>query len=175
MNEGPIQKHIDLIAKHEQDFLTRRTWDERVGDSVSTLVGSLTFVAFHVILLLAWTTTNTGLTLHIKPFDPPPFPILDLLLSFESILLASFILMRQSRIARRSEERNHLGLQLMLLTEKELTANLGISREIAKRLGLSGVLDHNEINQLSEEISVDQMAESIRDRLSGEKISDESK
>jgi uncharacterized membrane protein len=173
MNDGPIQKHIDLIAKHEQEFLSRRTWDERVGDSVSSLVGSLTFVAFHVILLLVWITTNTGLMFHIKPFDPPPFPILDLLLSFESILLASFILMRQSRLARRSEERNHLELQLMLLTEKELTANLSISREIAKRLGLGGVLDHHEINQLSEEISVDHMAESIRDRLSGEKLSEE--
>jgi uncharacterized membrane protein len=173
MNEGPIQKHIDLIAKHEQEFLSRRTWDERVGDSVSSLVGSLTFVAFHVILLLVWITTNTGLLLHIKAFDPSPFPILDLLLAFESILLASFILMRQSRIARRSEERSHLELQLMLLTEKELTANLGISPEIAKRLGLGGVLDHHEINQLSEEISVDQMAESIRDSLSGEKLTEE--
>jgi uncharacterized membrane protein len=173
VNDGPVQKHIDLIAKHEQEFLLRRTWDERVGDSVSSLVGSLTFVAFHVILLLVWITTNAGLMLHIEAFDPPPFPILDLLLSFESILLASFILMRQSRIARRSEERNHLGLQLMLLTEKELTANLSISREIAKRLGLSGVVDDQEINQLSEEISVDQMAESIRDSLSGEKLPEE--
>lgn len=173
VNDGPVQKHIELIAKHEQEFLSRRTWDERVGDSVSSLVGSLTFVAFHVILLLVWITTNTGLLFHIRAFDPLPFPILDLLLSFESILLASFILMRQSRIARRSEERNHLELQLMLLTEKELTANLSISREIAKRLGLSGILDHHEINQLSEAISVDQMAESIRDRLSGEKLSEE--
>jgi uncharacterized membrane protein len=173
MNDGPIQKHIDLIAKHEQEFMSRRTWDERVGDSVSSLVGSLTFVAFHVILLLVWITSNTGLLLHIKPFDAPPFPILDLLLSFESILLASFILMRQSRIARRSEERSHLELQLMLLTEKELTANLSISREIAKRLGLTGVADDREIHQLSKEISVDQMAESIRESLSGDKPTEE--
>jgi uncharacterized membrane protein len=168
MNDGPIQKHIELIAKHEEEFLSRRTWDERVGDSVSSLVGSLTFVAFHVILLLLWITTNTGLTFHVKPFDPPPFPILDLLLAFESILLASFILMRQSRIARRSDERNHLELQLMLLMEKELTANLTLSREIANRLGLRNVADDREINQLSEETSVDQMAERIRERLSGE-------
>jgi uncharacterized membrane protein len=88
-------------------------------------------------------------------------------------LLASFILMRQSRIARRSEERSHLELQLMLLTEKELTANLSISREIAKRLGLTGVADDREIHQLSKEISVDQMAESIRESLSGDKPAEE--
>lgn len=81
-----------------------------------------------------------------------------MVLAFESILLASFILMRQSRIARRTEERSHLELQLMLLTEKELTATLGVCREVAKRLGLRDIVEDNEINQLSEDISVDQMA-----------------
>jgi uncharacterized membrane protein len=164
MPESPVQEHIELIAKHERDFLSRRTWDERVGDSVSSLVGSLTFVAIHVVGVVMWLAINTGGFPKIKQFDPWPFPIL--LLAFESILLASFILMRQSRIARRAEERNHLELQLMLLTEKELTATLGVCREIAKRLGLGGVIDDHEIKQLSEDISVDQMAESIREKLS---------
>jgi uncharacterized membrane protein len=166
MPDSPVQEHIELIAKHERDFISRRTWDEKVGDSVSSLVGSLTFVAMHVVLLVVWLAINTGGFPTIKPFDPWPFPILDVVLAFESILLASFILMRQSRIARRTEERSHLELQLMLLTEKELTATLSVCREIAKRLGLSGVIDDHEINQLSEETSVDQMAESIREKLS---------
>src|SRR5579871_5731201 len=153
MPESPVQEHIELIAKHERDFLSRRTWDERVGDAVSSLVGSLTFVAMHVVGVLMWLATNTGGFPKIKPFDPAPFPILDLVLAFESILLASFILMRQSRIARRTDERNHLELQLMLIMEKELTASLGVSREIAKRLGLSGIIDDHEIKQLSEDIS----------------------
>src|ERR1700755_3296269 len=158
MSDSPVQQHIELIAKHERDFMSRRTWDEKVGDSVSSLVGSLTFVAIHVVGVLTWLAINTGGFPSIKPFDPWPFPILDLVLSFESILLASFILMRQSRIARRTEERSHLELQLMLLPEKELTATLGVCREIAKRLGLRDIVEDNEINQLSEEISVDQMA-----------------
>jgi len=41
--------------------------------------------------------------------------------ALEAILLASFILMRQVRIWRRSEEREHLMLQILLLSEKELT------------------------------------------------------
>ena len=43
-----------------------------------------------------WLAINTGGFPKIKQFDPWPFPILDLVLAFESILLASFILMRQS-------------------------------------------------------------------------------
>lgn len=168
MQQSPIQKHIELIAKHEEDFLSRRTWDEKVGDSVSSLVGSLAFVASHAVGVTTWIALNTGYIPVMRPFDPAPFPILDLLLAFESILLASFILMRQSRIARRTEERNHLELQLMILTEKEVTATLGICRQIARRLGLGELVDDREIKQLSQEISVDQLAESIRENLSGE-------
>lgn len=168
MPEGPIQEHIELIAKHEQDFLSRRTWDEKVGDAVSSLVGRLAFVAVHAVALVTWIGLNLGWVSALRPFDPKPFPILDLCLAFESILLASFILMRQSRIARRTEERNHLELQLMLLTEKELTATLGLCREIAKRLGVTGAVDDHRIHQLSQEISVDQMAENIREKLSSE-------
>lgn len=168
MQQSPIQKHIELIAKHEQDFLSRRTWGEKVGDAVSGLVGSLAFVASHAIALATWIVLNAGWIPKIDPFDPAPFPILDLFLAFESILLASFILMRQSRIARRTEERNHLELQLMILTEKEVTANLGVCREIAKKLGLSEVAADREINQLSEEVSVDQLAQSIQENLSSD-------
>jgi uncharacterized membrane protein len=168
MDQGTIQEHIELIAKHEKDFLSRRTWDERMGDAVSSLVGSLTFVAIHAIVLVTWIGLNSGWISRINVFDPKPFPILDLCLAFESILLASFILMRQSRIARRTDERNHLELQLMLLTEKEVTANLGVCRDIAKRLGLNEVVADRQINQFSEGTSVDQIAESIREKLSND-------
>jgi uncharacterized membrane protein len=104
----------------------------------------------------------------MRAFDPKPFPILGLSLAFESILLASFILMRQSRIARRTDQRNHLQLQLRLLMEKELTANLGVSWDIALKLGLHEVTADRDIEQLSEEISVDQIAEDIREKLSHE-------
>jgi uncharacterized membrane protein len=168
MDQGPIQEHIELIAKHEKDFLCRRTWDEKVGDGVSSLVGTLSFVVFHAIALVTWIAVNSGWVSHLRAFDPKPFPILDLCLAFEGILLASFILMRQSRIARRTEERNHLELQLMLLTEKELTATLGVCRDIAKTLGLAQVVADRQIDQLSEGTSVDQIAESIREKLSNE-------
>ena len=68
MPENPVQEHIELIAKHERDFMSRRTWDEKVGDSVSSLVGSLTFVALHVLALVAWLAINLGGFPTIKPF-----------------------------------------------------------------------------------------------------------
>ena len=58
-------------------------------------------------------------TLH---FDPYPYSLLGTVVALEGLLLASFILMRQTRLGRRSDEREHLMLQVLLLTEKEITA-----------------------------------------------------
>ena len=39
-----VQDHIDTIAKHEQEFLTRRSPAERLGDLTAAIVGNLGFV-----------------------------------------------------------------------------------------------------------------------------------
>ncbi len=103
-----VQEHIDTIVKHEQDFLSRRTSCERMGDSIAAFIGSLNFVIFHLACFLMWIFANTlGFSRH---FDPFPFSLLGTCVSLEAILVASFILMRQARLARRADERDHLML-----------------------------------------------------------------
>jgi len=45
-----VQEHIGTIAKHEQEFLARRSPAERLGDLTAAIVGNLGFVAVHVVL-----------------------------------------------------------------------------------------------------------------------------
>jgi hypothetical protein len=66
---------------------------------------------------------------------------------------------------RRADERNHLMLQILLLTEKEITAALGIDRQIAKQLGLENVANGAEIKELSQRTSIDDMAQTIKENL----------
>jgi uncharacterized membrane protein len=117
MSQSHVQEHIDLIAKHEQDFLVRRTQAERLGDSIAGIAGSLSFVCIHLFLFAGWIMMNTFSVAHIRHFDPKPYSLLGTLVALEAILLASIILMRQSRMSRRAEERDHLMLQILLLTE----------------------------------------------------------
>ena len=112
-----------------------------------------------------WIAVNTLHNGYIRRFDPAPFSLLGTILAFEAILLASFILMRQARISRRADERNHLMLQILLLTEKEITAALGIDRQIAKQMGLENVADSTEIRELSQHTSIDDMAQTIKENL----------
>ena len=166
--QGHLQEHIDLIAKHEQEFLAQRTNTEKLGDRMASFIGSLIYVAMHILLGAVWIAWNT-LPLRMLPhFDPSPFPLLDVLLAFEAILVASFILMRQSRMSRRAEERDQLMLQILLLTEREITAVLGVNREVAQSMGLHQIAADQEITQLSQQTSIDEVAQIIKDTLPSE-------
>jgi len=163
MTQTHIQEHIDLIARHEQEFLAQRTHTERLGDSIASLVGSLPFVCVNLFGSLAWILWNLAPRLY--RFDPPPFSLLGTILALEAILTASFILMRQARVGRRAEERDHLMLQVLLLSEKEITAALSLNRQIAKQLGLDRAANNQEVRELSQHTSIEDVAQTIKETL----------
>lgn len=164
MSQNHIQEQIELIAKHEEEFLARRTPAERVSDSIASFIGSLSFVAVHLLLFTVWITWN--LWPGAWHFDPEPFPLLQTIVAMEAILAASFILMRQARTGRRSDERDHLMLQILLLTEKELTAMLGIERLMAAKMGLTRAANTPEVRDLSQDTSIEDVAQTIKESLS---------
>ena len=163
-----INEHIELIAKHEQEFLAQRTQSERVADRMASLIGSLTYVVAHIIIFGVWSLWNLLPYPELTHFDPFPFPFLDTIFAFEAILVASFILMRQSRMSRRAEERDQLMLQILLLSEREITAVLGVERQIAQRMGLHRVAQDQEISELSEHTSFEDVAQVIKENFPSE-------
>jgi len=161
-----VQDHIETIAKHEQEFLARRSPAERLGDLTAAIVGNLGYVAAHIVLFFFWILLNTVRVPGIHHFDPMPFSLLGTVVAMEAILLASLILMRQSRLARRADEREHLVLQILLLTEKEVTAVIGMNQQIASKVGLSKMENSKEIELLGRNTSVDEVAQDIQKSLS---------
>jgi uncharacterized membrane protein len=159
-----LKDHIEIIAKHEEEFLERRTKSERVGDLFGAFVGSLGFIAVHIVVFSAWIAINV-LHTGYRHFDPVPFPLLDTMVALEAIFLASFIVMRQSRLSRRSDEREHLMLQVLILAEKEVTAVLNLQGKLAAKAGLSEQSSTSEIAELSEATSIDDVARTIRESL----------
>jgi len=122
-------------------------------------------VMLHVVIFAFWIVANTTTVWALPHFDPRPFSLLATCVALEAILLASFILMRQSRLARRADERDHLMLQLLLLMEKEITAVLGMDRHIARRMGLS--VEAN-VQELSGQTSIEGVANAIERDLPGQ-------
>lgn len=69
---------------------------ERAADAVAAAVGSWRFILIQSTLLAAWLLYNA---LSGKPFDPFPFILLNLLLSFQAAYTAPVIMMSQNRQA----------------------------------------------------------------------------
>jgi uncharacterized membrane protein len=161
--QSHVQDHVELIAKHEQEFLARRTRWERTTDAIAVFIGSAAFIAVHLALFASWVLLN--MLPHIPHFDPRPFALLQTIVACEAILVASLILMRQTRIGRRSDERDHLMLQILLLTEKELTAMLSLNRGIASEVGLEREANTREMRELSQHTEIDEVAQTLKESL----------
>jgi uncharacterized membrane protein len=162
---NPVHGSVETIIRHEQEFFARRSHAERLGDSTAAIVGSLSFVACQLLFVAGWILVNVSHVFAIRHFDPVPFSLLNSCLALEGILLASFILMRQARLGRRSDEREHLMSQILILTEKEVTAVIGMNRQIAVKLGLGDVGAELDIQLLGEDTSIDGVTEFIQQNL----------
>jgi uncharacterized membrane protein len=161
------QSHIDSIVKQEEEALERRSTSERLADAVGSFTGSLLFVVLQSILLITWLIVNSGKIPSVRPFDPYPFSLLGVIVSVEAVILSSFILMRQNRMMRRGERRNHLNLQVDLLAEKEITKLLQMVTAICSQMGLKNIAADQEIRELSQPTSIESISQSLEDRLPG--------
>jgi uncharacterized membrane protein len=85
----------------------RRTFGERVADRIAAGVGSWPFIITQSVLLAAWILAN-GLLIMAwlggKPFDPYPFILLNLVLSFQAAYTGPVVLMSQNRQAAKDRD-----------------------------------------------------------------------
>jgi uncharacterized membrane protein len=148
----------------EQEFLAQRTWADRLGDSIAGFVGTMNFVLCHVVGFVLWAVVNAGIVPGIKPFDPYPYILLTMLVSMEGVLVAVFVLMKQNRMSRRADQRDHLNLQIDLLSEKEITKMLELQRLICRRLGIDVDRDA-EVEEFSKSTAVEDLAQELVQKL----------
>src|ERR1700674_171453 len=166
-NSRQSQSHIDSIVRQEEEALERRSSSERLADSVGVFAGSLPFVVLQLVLVTTWVLVNSGRISEVSPFDPWPFSLLGVIVAVEAVILSSFILMRQNRMMRRGERRDHLNLQVDLLAEKEITKLLQMGRAICGHMGLQNIMADKEIRELSQNTSIESLTQTLEDRLPG--------
>src|SRR5438128_2022579 len=73
------------------------TSGQRVADAVAATMGSWRFIILQSIILLIWVALNV--TAYVQHWDPYPFILLNLALSFQAAYAAPFIMMSQNRQA----------------------------------------------------------------------------
>jgi uncharacterized membrane protein len=131
--EDMTERNVQTIVELEEAARANRSGSDRIAGAIAKFCGSMSFVWAHVILFAAWLILN--IIPGVEHFDPFPFTFLTLIVSLEAIFLSTFILISQNLEMRLSERRNHLDLQINLLTEQENTKMLTILERIAERVG----------------------------------------
>ena len=162
---NPTQYNIDAIAKTEHEALDRRTTTERVSDVITKLVGNVGFLLVQLILISVWSLVNLRVIPGLKVFDPFPFGVLALVVSSESVFLTIFVLISQSRMARQSERRAHLDLQVGMLSEQELTTILQMLQTLCQRMGVNVDSSKQEVQSFSKTTDVHKLASELQDKL----------
>jgi uncharacterized membrane protein len=94
------------------------TLGQRIADAVAAGMGSWTFIIIQSILLIIWIVLN--LVAYVEHWDPYPFILLNLALSFQAAYAAPFIMMSQNRqqdIDRKQAENDY---QINIKAELEI-------------------------------------------------------
>jgi uncharacterized membrane protein len=84
------------------------TIGQKIADWVAATMGSWNFIIIQSILLTVWIVLNV--TAFVERWDPYPFILLNLALSFQAAYAAPFIMMAQNRqqdIDRKEAETDH--------------------------------------------------------------------
>ena len=91
------------------------TFGQRVADGVAATMGSWRFIIIQSVILLIWITLNV--VGFVQQWDPYPFILLNLALSFQAAYAAPIIMMSQNRQEDRDRMRAELDLETDLKAE----------------------------------------------------------
>lgn len=118
ISEKEVLKHLRRRrpARHKVP-LKGLTIGERVADLVAAVAGSWTFIIAQTVVLALWIVVNAY---NGKAWDPYPFILLNLLLSFQAAYTAPIIMMSQNRQETRDRMRAENDYQVNLKAEIEI-------------------------------------------------------
>ena len=143
-----LDENVQAIKRWERAILLARSKAERVSDWIACTAASGPVLMLHVVWFGVWVTVNAGVIRGVRTFDAFPYPFLTMTVSLKAIFLALFVLASQNRLARQSDKRSHLDLQIDLLAEREMTAVLQLLQDIAQHLAVETTVTPEQLRDL---------------------------
>jgi len=109
--KGPAAKFDHdghVIRNINQEFRQKLTVGQRVSDGVACVVGSWPFIIYQSVIIVFWIGFNLYLVYrghnnpgYFKGWDPYPFILLNLVLSFQAAYTGPVVMMSQNRQAKK--------------------------------------------------------------------------
>jgi uncharacterized membrane protein len=136
---GSISEHIDqnvlsVASLHERELETLSPARRRM-ELISAMIARPGYLLGLVGFVMLWAAANLLVRLMgIAAWDPPPFELLQGLLTFLALLTTTVILIAQLHQTRLEQQRAHLDLQVNLLTEQKVTKLIRLVEELRRDL-----------------------------------------
>jgi uncharacterized membrane protein len=122
LEQSVIQSFKDneiLTRNVDAEYEEKLKPGERVADKIASYGGSWKFIITFAIILIIWIIINS-VVLLLKPFDPYPFILLNLVLSCLAAIQAPVIMMSQNRQESKDRARSEHDYQINLKAELEI-------------------------------------------------------
>ena len=127
-------KNNSILSENiEDEIVGRLTVGQKMADKIASFGGSWTFIIAFFSFILFWIGMNIWV-LTVKPFDPFPFILLNLILSCLASIQAPIIMMSQNRQEQKDRQRAEHDYKINLKAELEIKL-------------LSEKIDHMIVNQ----------------------------
>src|SRR5499427_8537327 len=119
-------------------YRAQLTLGQRVADAVAATMGSWNFIIVQSMILAAWVVLNV--IAWIDHWDPYPFILLNLALSFQAAYAAPFIMISQNRQAERDRHQ----------ADEDYRTNVEAERRIEDLQKRLAEIEVNKLNRIIE-------------------------
>ena len=133
---GMVSRNVNEVEEEQL------TLGQRIADNVADTIGSWPFIITQSIILIIWIVLNV--TAWINQWDPYPFILLNLMLSFQAAYAGPVIMMSQNRqsakdrlvaeIDHQVNTKAELGIGLLMQRIEELENNMEENQSELKNL-----------------------------------------
>lgn len=129
-----MRPHTNWHEAHEDQL----TFGARLADGFAQVVGSWTFIVVQSVILAIWVVLN--LIAFVRRWDPYPFILLNLVLSFQAAYASPIIMMSQNRQGERDRQQ----------AQHDYETNLAAKEEIETLMKHLSALEAQKIDKLME-------------------------
>lgn len=151
----------EIELKSSLEF-TKTTTDQLAVFTIDML-GSVKFLAGCIILFVLWISWNLNFIPVLKPFDPFPFPILEMVVSLFAIVLSVSVLINQNRQSRIEKIKQQVDFEINVRAEEEITRVLNMVHEIHQKLGLKTDSD-DELEAMKESTDIKKIHQTVDEK-----------
>lgn len=132
---GQIGQNIAAV----HDFYTReeqkRSAPQRHAESLGGFVGRPAFLVGTLAFVMVWMGANLAVpSWGIAAFEEPPFHWLQGVIALAALLTTTVVLIKQNRVDKLAEQRDHLDLKVTLLIEQKVAKLIDLIEELRRDL-----------------------------------------